>query len=120
MTSIKKKVAVVGSRAFNKYDLMVKELNKYDIDTIISGGAYGADKLAETYAKEKGIKLQIIYPDWKRYGRAAGPIRNKEIISLCDIVVAFWDEKSPGTYSSINLGRNANKEVHVVCYNKYE
>lgn len=40
------KVAVVGSRSFNDYKMLSKELNKYDITTIVSGGAIGADTLA--------------------------------------------------------------------------
>ena len=55
------KVAIIGSRTFNDYDFMVGSLenHKIDIKMIISGGARGADSLAERYAKENGILLKV-------------------------------------------------------------
>ena len=73
----------------------MKEIHsKYKIDTIVSGGAFGADALAEHYAKWKRLKYKIHRPDWKKYGKLAGFIRNKLIINDCDILVAFWDGTS--------------------------
>jgi hypothetical protein len=101
------KIAVIGSRKFNDYLLLKSELDKIpNIETIISGGAKGADILAEQYAIENNIELIVFKADWARYGRAAGPIRNKEIINASDYVVAFWDGKSKGTLSSINIAKN--------------
>ena len=109
------KLAVVGTRTFNNYSLLQNELNKYDnITEIISGGATGADKLAEKYALNKNIKMTIFYPDWKKYGKKAGPLRNQQIINECDEAIAFWDGVSKGTLSSINLAKQANKNVKII------
>lgn len=109
-------VAVVGSRTFNDYILLCKTLDQYTIKKIVSGGAKGADSLAELYAKKKNIETIIFYPDWNKYGRAAGPIRNKLIVSASDIVIAFWDGKSKGTASSIGLAKKIKKKLIVVRY----
>lgn len=55
------KLAVVGSRNFKDYELLKKELDNFHIDLIISGGASGADKLAEVYAYFKKINTKIFF-----------------------------------------------------------
>ncbi len=113
-----KKIAVIGSRSFNNYELLKDTLDKYDyfdgIDFIISGGAKGADKLAERYAKENGIKIKIFKPEWGKYGKKAGIIRNKKIVEEADIVLAFWDGKSKGTEFTINYANKLGKEMEVI------
>ena len=107
-------VAVIGSRTFNNYSLMKETLDKLDIKLIVSGGAYGADKLGERYAKVNDIKTRIFLPEWSKYGKKAGIIRNKLIVSNSDIVVAFWDGSSRGTLSSINMAKNSNKQLLII------
>lgn len=101
------KIAVVGSRTFSDNDLLSSILNKFDkkIITIISGGAAGADKLAENWADKNNVKKIICKPDWKKYGRKAGILRNKDIVEKSDQVIAFWDGKSRGTKNSIDRAK---------------
>jgi hypothetical protein len=110
------KVAVIGSRSFTDYERLTQVLSGMAVTEIISGGAQGADTLAERYATTHGIPTLIFKPDWKKYGRAAGPIRNKDIINNAEVVVAFWDGKSKGTLSSIKLAEKNDKELVKVIY----
>jgi hypothetical protein len=87
-----------------------------NVPAVIIGGAQGADSLAAQYALEKNIKLTVYKPDWSKYGRSAGIVRNKEIISNCDYCIAFWDGISKGTESSINLCKKLNKPYKIVNY----
>lgn len=114
------KIAVVGSRNFNNYQLLKNTLDKYKekCELIISGGAKGADKLAERYAKENGFEIKIFKPDWKRYGKGAGLIRNKQIVENADLIIAFWDGKSKGTAFTVNYAQKSGKEVEVINYKK--
>jgi len=48
--------AVIGSRGFDDYKTMCDELSKYNLTKIVSGGADGADNLAERYAKENNYE----------------------------------------------------------------
>ena len=57
-----KSVAVIGSRSFADYDLLQNTLMHYKICKIISGGAKGADSLAERYATNHGIELVVFKP----------------------------------------------------------
>ena len=114
-------IAVIGSRGFDNYSLLQEQLNQviaqHNADdksvVIVSGGAKGADALAERYAKEYQLETLIFKPDWKQYGRGAGPIRNRLIIQAADIVLAFWDCKSKGTQHSIS---EAGKALVVCSY----
>lgn len=111
------KLAVVGSRNFVNYRL-VKEtiLQNVDINRIkylISGGAVGADSLAQQFAKEHGLPILIFYPDWN-IGKHAGFLRNERIIKASNLVYAFQVDKSKGTQHSINLAKQFNREVHVI------
>jgi len=110
-------VGIIGSRNFDNYELMKSYINQFIktefIDSIISGGAKGADQYAELYADENMIELKTFIPDWKKYGRGAGIVRNKDIISYSDMIFAFWDGKSKGTKSSIDIARKQNKQVYI-------
>ena len=113
------KVAVIGSRGFQDYGLLESKLMVYlgKIECIISGGAKGADSLAEKWAKENEIPCTIIKPDWVKYGKGAGIKRNKQIIEICDQCLAFWDGKSNGTASAIKLAEQLKKPIHLILYN---
>jgi len=108
------KIAVVGSRSFNDYDFLKEKLSLYKIDVIISGGAPGADSLAERYAEENNIETIIFPAEWETHGRAAGPIRNKLIVENCDYLIAFWNGKSRGTKFSIDYAKELGKETVII------
>lgn len=94
---------VIGSRTFNNYDILFHVLEKHYIYKIISGGAKGADTLAERYATEKGIPFEWFPPDYEKYGKKAPFVRNKEIVRGSDVIIAFWDMVSTGTKHSIDF-----------------
>jgi len=111
------KIAIVGSRGFKDYNLLEEfvlgKVNLTDIEEIISGGAIGADTLAQEFAQKHNLKLNVFLPNWTKYGKSAGVVRNKDIIQNSDIVFAFWDEKSKGTYNIIRLSKKLNKTLHI-------
>lgn len=113
-------LAVVGGRDFDNYKLLESTLDKLcekmEIDTICSGGAKGADTLAELYAKKRDIETKIFLPDWEKYGKRAGPLRNAKIINYSDKCVAFWDKKSRGTKSTIDLAIEDGVPIKIVHY----
>ncbi len=91
-----KKIVVCGSRNYNNYkeakpflDSFLSEIEKGIGIIILSGGAKGADALGEAYAKEKGYRVERYPADWARFGKCAGPIRNKAMAEECDLVICF-------------------------------
>lgn len=112
------KIAIIGSRDFDDYELLKIKLKPFSPTQIISGGAKGADALAERYAIDKDIELIIYKADWKKYGRGAGIVRNRQIVEHCDEVLAFWDGQSRGTKSSIDYAKKLNKPVVIEIFKK--
>lgn len=116
------KIAIVGGRDFNDYEFLKKEVDKY-IDenkisniTIISGGAKGADFLAEKFAAEMDFEVIVFKPNYEKYGRGATIVRNTQIIENSDIVFAFWDGKSKGSYDSIKKAEKLGKKLLIINY----
>jgi hypothetical protein len=115
------RIIIAGSRNFNDY-LLLKETmlpftSKLDIDTIeiISGGARGADKLGEIFAKELNYKLKLFSADWS-LGKHAGYLRNKQMADYGDALVAFWDGESKGTKMMIELAKTKKLKIKVIKY----
>jgi hypothetical protein len=117
------KLAIVGSRTFNNYEQLAGVL--YDLfglgrstpkDTIISGGAKGADKLAKDFAENWDLEYIEFPAEWDKFGKSAGFIRNQQIVDACDMVLAFWDGKSRGTKDTIDKARIAKKPTLIVYF----
>ena len=110
------KLAIIGSRTFNNYELLYDYLEEHLNTTtmVVSGAARGADSMGERWAKENGIKTLIFPAEWDKYGKRAGYIRNEDIIKNCDFCIAFWDGVSKGTMHSVSLCKKYNKPVTVI------
>jgi hypothetical protein len=107
---------VCGSRSIKNKDLVFKILNKfllYDITEIIHGNADGVDKLAKEYAIINNIIEKSFEPEWAKYGKGAGIIRNTEMVNYCDRGIAIWDGKSKGTLDSVKKLEKNNKLLYV-------
>ena len=104
------KVAVIGSRNLSvDISLYIPD----GVTSIISGGARGIDSLAERYAEQRGLCMQIIKPDYTMHGKRAPLLRNCLIIDESDVVVAIWDGKSRGTRQAIRYVKKMNKPLHL-------
>lgn len=122
------KLIIAGTRSFNDYELLRSILSTlfmkrrcWTIDwneEIVSGGAPGADTLAVRYATEADIPFKVFPADWKKYGRSAGPRRNRQMAEYADAAIVFWDGKSRGTQNMIQQMRELGKPVEVVIYPK--
>lgn len=115
-----KRVAVAGCRYYENYeeskeyiDFCISEIRKKYTLIFVSGGCRGADALGERYAAENGFKTEIYPAVWEKYGRAAGPKRNKKIAEISDYIICFWDGKSNGTKSLLSFAKKASKPVKI-------
>lgn len=116
------KIAIIGSRDFTDYqlveDTVFAHLNLKAIELVVSGGARGADTLAERFARQWGITMKVFPAQWGKYGNSAGYRRNVDIIKEADIVFAFWDGKSKGTQHSFDLCEQYKKKLILIKYNE--
>jgi hypothetical protein len=118
----KMRVIVCGGRDFQDKEFCFRKLDEIisplkDIE-IVSGNAKGVDSFGEEYALKKGLKLSIFKADWKKYGRAAGPIRNREMYHYAledkPMIIAFWDGLSKGTKNMIDVASKDGADIHIV------
>lgn len=82
------------------------------INSIIQGGASGADKLARMWAITRNEHIDEYPADWRTHGKAAGPIRNQRMLDegKPDLVMAFPGGR--GTADMVRRAKAAN--LHVI------
>ena len=100
------RVLVFGGREFTKKKVLYNVLDVVEPKHIISGGADGADTLAEQYAKDYCLPRTIYPAQWSKYGKAAGSIRNKQMLDDGKPTHAVGFAGDKGT---INMLRQARK-----------
>jgi predicted Rossmann fold nucleotide-binding protein DprA/Smf involved in DNA uptake len=111
-------IAIIGSRNFDDYAFMKRKASEVikgldNVTGVVSGGAKGADSYSERLATDFGLTHKHFKADWAKYGRAAGPIRNKLIVDTADIIIAFPIGESKGTRNAIDQAVKAGKKVFV-------
>lgn len=110
------KFVIAGGRDYDNYGLLSGVLKSFNITEVVCGEAKGADALGKQYAIENNIPVKSFPADWKTYGPAAGPIRNKQMAEYTDEAIVFWDGKSKGTKNMIAEMNKLKKECSVVKY----
>lgn len=111
------KIAIIGSRECGNINLEQELIKRFDIvtnDTIISGGARGIDTLAAQFARKHGIKLLEFRPDYATYGLGATFVRNRMIVDVADVVIAFWNGTSRGTKYTIEYAKKKYVPVVII------
>jgi hypothetical protein len=118
----KYRIIIAGGRDFDDWELLRTKVSYYlltlepkDVE-IVSGCCEGADQLGEEYSILYGYPLKEFEEDWKKYGKAAGPIRNKQMAEYATHLIAFWDWKSDGTRDMIKQAKEHGLLVRVVRY----
>lgn len=75
-------VLVTGGRDFSNRELLFETLERHraarGFTVLIHGDANGADRLAGEWGAARGVTVEAHPADWKKHGRAAGPIRNQK------------------------------------------
>lgn len=114
------KLLICGSRDWDDAQAVLRwirvRLERHGEDlTIIAGAARGADRIGASWAKTLGLDLIEVRADWQRYGKSAGPRRNRIMLDMQpDEVGAFWDGVSVGTKDCIGEARRRGIPVEVI------
>ena len=109
------KVIIAGSRTISDRESVEAAIKAsgFEITEVVCGMARGVDTEGFNWAKDNNIPVKEFHADWEKYGRAAGPIRNKQMAEYADALIAFWDGKSRGTKHMIDLAKRANLKVRI-------
>lgn len=109
------KVICAGPRDYYDYDMVVKaiEESKFAITELVSGTAQGVDSLGERWAREHLVPIKQYVPNWNKHGKAAGPIRNKEMAEYADALIAVVPYFSKGTANMIKQANELGLKIFI-------
>lgn len=119
-----KVVLVTGSRSWEDSAAIYEALLREQPDLVIEGGAPGADRFAELWAKTHDVPCLRWPARWDKYGPSAGQIRNSAMVSFAKalsvllegstgniVVLAFPKGSSPGTRGCMAKAKKAGLTV---------
>lgn len=107
-------VLICGDR--NWYDRKtitswIAKLQDYGYDAIVEGEARGADRIAPHEARLAGMEVIAMPADWEKYGRAAGPIRNQEMLDIgAPSLVVFFHNDLSRSKGTADMVRRAERQ----------
>ena len=112
-------VLVCGSRFYSDYARVYQYLKSLEwVSQVVAGGCRGADALAVRAAKACGYPFREFPADWRKFGKAAGPIRNQRMLDegKPDLVLAFHEnpDESKGTKDMIRRARRQGIPVRLI------
>jgi hypothetical protein len=84
-----------------------------EISVVVSGTARGADQHGEAWAVLRGLGIERYAADWGKHGKAAGPIRNRQMAENAEALIAVWDGMSRGTKNMIDTAKSLGLRVFV-------
>jgi len=110
------KVIIAGSRSITDRDVVYRAIadSWFNITEVVSGCAAGVDTFGEVWASEHNIPVKKFPANWKEYGRAAGPIRNRHMAEYGDALIAIIENNSRGTTSMIKNAKQLGLNVFIV------
>lgn len=105
----------------NHLDHAFAAVLKADRNMIVMHGdcPTGGDKFADDWCKQVGCNVWPVAADWNTFGRAAGPIRNQQMVRLASmfcvaVCAAFIYNNSPGASRCAKLAESAGITTHRV------
>jgi hypothetical protein len=124
------KLIIAGSRNFKIHHTFLHNvLNFYlagrvcEISEVVSGGASGIDFAAKRLCESTGPtvydkhffgRYKEFPAEWDKHGKAAGPIRNKEMAEYADALLLIWDGDSKGSANMKKEMLKLNKPIYEV------
>lgn len=122
----RKRLLVTGSRHWSNEpaarSALVDALSVLDVPAtqvvLVHGAAPGLDTIASDLASELGMQVESHPAQWETHGRAAGPIRNAEMVAAgADVCLAFplgGPSGSRGTYNCLRQAHAAGIPTFLV------
>jgi hypothetical protein len=84
---------------------------------VLNGNAVGVDTITRKWAAHKGLPVKLYKPNWAKHGKAAGILRNHEMVKEATHIIALWDGVSPGTLDVIKTAE-AMEEKKLLVYKR--
>ncbi len=112
------RILVCGDRNWTDKDKIKQTLALLQPDVVIEGEARGADTIGRKVAEGMGVEVLPFPAQWSRYGRAAGIMRNQQMLDegKPTLVLAFHSDlpNSKGTKDMVRRARKAGIKTQVI------
>lgn len=111
------KILVTGDREWKDRAAIERAFDRFQPTHVIEGECRGLDLLARAVAEERGIPVTPVPANWDAFGKAAGHIRNGEMLDLQpELVLAFHNnfKKSKGTKNCVDQALKRDLETWLV------
>lgn len=114
------KTIIAGCRDISDFLAVETAANEshFDITEVVSGGADGVDTNAIDWAIKRGIPYRVFEADWKKHGKAAGPIRNGQMAKYAEALVLVWDGESRGSFDMLKQAFENKLKIFVRMWRK--
>lgn len=98
--------------------MLDREHENQPVSVLIEGEAPGADTLSRQWAESRGVPVEPYPAEWRKFGRAAGPIRNKQMLDegQPDAVVAFHPALSESKGTRNMVSQAMKRDIPVTVY----
>lgn len=107
------KVIIAGGRKYHEQPgdraILDRLHAEFHFTEVICGCATGADTLGAEWAEERGIPICHFRPDWKRFGRLAGIMRNSDMADAADALIAFPGGR--GTHDMVKKAKSKGLKI---------
>ena len=112
---VKVRILITGDRNWSDKKFMKRVLSNYDANNcvLVHGNCRGADTIAGDVATELGMEVEVYPANWSKYQKAAGPIRNAEMLKTDPHIILVWHDdlaRSRGTKSCVTLAKKMGME----------
>lgn len=115
------KIIISGGRKYFDRAMVFRVLDyvhaERGITLLIEGGAKGADRLGREWAISRGIDFHTEAADWDKFKRAAGAIRNREMLKIEGVAAVIAFPGNDGTTDMVKATRKAKIPVYLPCFN---
>lgn len=107
---------ICGGRDFTDWKTFMRCMDQMNeqygpFDAIVQGGAPGADAMAADLAYHWKIPTDEYLADWRTHGRAAGPIRNQQMLVEGKPEIVFAFPGGRGTANMVALAKASGVRV---------
>lgn len=106
---------IAGGRdyQFTQEDIAVLNALRSRITEVVCGGASGADECGRQWAIANNIPVKMFPADWTKYGKSAGPRRNRQMAEYGEWLILFWDGVSAGSKNMRDVAQELGLAVTV-------
>lgn len=112
------RLIIAGSRtltpSFGFIRSCVRMFEIQELKEIVCGMAEGVDSEGLHFGSHLELTIAKFPADWNKHGKAAGPIRNKQMAEYGDVLLLIWDGESRGSLSMKKEMQKLRKPIYEV------